>query len=369
MRFDTELVVNLGHLRSNIELLRKKYLQDQQIIFMIKANAYGHGIEEIASYTNKFCNIEHFGVASLAEAIYLRERLPSHHFNLLVFSELNLNNSEQAKNYENLNIVPVISSMPDLENLLENYPNLPLVLKFNTGMNRLGLEEDLLPEIKELLLKYKRKDIHHLMTHFSSSYFKIKQGDRTHQQYEAFQRIKSFFRHEGFSIKETSVANSGAIEQKFGLNETHVRPGLMLYGPRSVKEACWEGKIISSLKSKVIQLREIQKGTPVGYGGHISHATGIVAYLPVGYGDGFLTHYSGLDLPVGKNRGRILGRVNMDLTQLFFEDPPVNLTQGSQVSLWDETQSSIERICKHAKTIPYQIFTSITGRVSRRYYT
>ena len=336
---------------------------------MIKANAYGHGIEEIASYTFNSCDIKHFGVASLAEAVYLRKRLAGDDFKLWVFSDLNLNNLEQAKNYQNLNIIPVISCMLDLKNLLENYPSLPLVLKFNTGMNRLGLEEDSLSEIKELLLKHKRKDIHHLMTHFSSSYFKIKQGDRTHQQYEAFQRIKNFFSHEGFSIKETSVANSGAIEQKFGLGETHVRPGLMLYGPRSVKEAGWEGKIISSLKTKVIQLREIQKGTPVGYGGHISHASGTVAYLPVGYGDGFLTQYSGLDLPVGETNGRILGRVNMDLVQLFFEKPPIDLAQGSEVSLWNETQSSIERICKHVKTIPYQIFTSITGRVSRRYCT
>ena len=62
------------------------------------------------------------------------------------------------------------------------------------------------------------------MTHFASSYVKLKNGDKTHQQYEKFLRIKEKFNKAGISFEESSCANSGAIEQKFSLEETHIRP-------------------------------------------------------------------------------------------------------------------------------------------------
>lgn len=369
MRLDTELSVHLDHLKSNIELLREKFLRNNQIIFMVKANAYGHGLAEVTSFANQNCGINNFGVASLGEATFLREKLPDLNFNLWVFSELNLKSAAEALKYEEMNIFPVISDLEDLKIFLARESGTPLVLKFNTGMNRLGMNSSDLPIVAELLKKFKRKEIFHLMTHFSSSYFKLKQNDRTHKQYEEFCAIKTNLENSGFQILGSSVSNSGALEQKFGLEETHVRPGLMLYGPQSVEGSSWNAKIISSLKSRIIQLRTVRRGTPIGYGGHICHADGEVAYLPLGYGDGFLTQYSGLELSIDQYKAKVLGRVNMDLTQLFFEESPQYLKAGLEIKLWDETQGSIDRIAKHAKTIPYQIFTSISSRVSRRYYS
>ena len=369
MRFDTELAVNLNHLRFNISLLRERYLDNQKIIFMIKANAYGHGIAEIADYASKNCQLDHFGVASLGEAIYLREKLPKSDFKIWVFSEINIRDMSLATAYREQNILPVISDMNDLEFFLENFPKLPLILKFNTGMNRLGINIEDQQKVIDLIKKSGRDKIHHLMTHFSSSYFKLKENDRTHKQYSEFCQIKENFLQAGIKLEGTSVANSGAIEQEFGLNETHVRPGLMLYGPQSVAGSQWDAKIISALRTKIIQLREIKKGTPVGYGGHVSHADGTIAYLPLGYGDGFLTFYSGLKLEHKNHPAQVMGRVNMDLVQLFFEKPAPMLQVGDEIELWSETQSSVLSIADYAKTIPYQIFTSISSRVSRRYYS
>lgn len=369
MRFDTELEVQLSNLKYNIQHLRDDFLRHNQIIFMVKANAYGHGLSEIAAYAHTECGINNFGVATLAEAIHLRNSFPKMNFSLWVFSEINMQDKELSRAYHELNIYPVIGRFQDLKTLLADHAEVPIVLKFNTGMNRLGIDIDRVDDVITILKKNKINQIHHLMTHFSSSYIKLKHNDRTHKQYEAFCEIKEKFAKAGIGIHGTSVSNSGAIEQKFGLEESHVRPGLMLYGPRSLANGPWMGKIISSLRSSVIRIREIKRGTPVGYGGHICHADGHIVYLPIGYGDGLLTYYSGLEIKHKEFSGKFIGRVNMDIAQIYFEKLPTGLDQGSVLSVWDETQGSIDRIVSHTKTIPYQLFTSITSRVSRRYYS
>jgi alanine racemase len=90
------------------------------------------------------------------------------------------------------------------------------------------------------------------------------------------------------------MANSGAIEQQIASDYSHIRPGLMLYGPASV-EGKWDGRILSELKSNLISVFEVKKGTPIGYGGHVCHADGKVGILPLGYGDGLMTYYSGAE--------------------------------------------------------------------------
>ena len=240
-------------------------------------------------------------------------------------------------------------------------------------MNRLGIPYSETDEILDLLKKHNRSEVLHIMTHFASSFLKLKKGDKTHQQYEKFLNIKKKFDKAGIVYKESSCANSGAIEQKFAIEETHIRPGLMMYGPRSVgsfkkEDALWSGQNISSLKTTVLKVKNIKRGMPVGYGGHVCHSDGVLIFLPVGYGDGILTYYSGLKLEHKGHVGQVLGRVNMDLIAVFFEGlSEKDFKEGEEFVLWSHSQDDVVELANQVKSIPYQVFTAITHRVPKRF--
>jgi alanine racemase len=369
MRNSTELSVNLSHLAFNYALLKKRIPNNQEI-FMVKANAYGHGLLEIVQFSYENLGVTEFGCASLGEAMTIRKYLPKLKCQIYVFSDSELKREDCREQYVDYNIFPVIHCLEDLKIVLNdsNLKWLPLTLKFDTGMHRLGMSTDEIDQVIELLKSHDRKEVHHLMTHFASSYLLIKEEDRTHRQYTKFLEVKSEFENAKISIKDTSCANSGAIEQNFGLEHSHVRPGLMLYGPAATgRKDFWSGKTISTLKTKILKLMPVKKGTPIGYGGHICAKNGFIMYLPIGYGDGFLTFFTGGNLKVEGKTAKVLGRVNMDLTALFFEVLPLGVKAESEIIIWNDSEFDISELSTQMKTIPYQLFTAITSRVPRRY--
>lgn len=376
MRNDSIFEINLKLLDYNFSLL-KEIAPNNEIIFMVKANAYGHGICEIVEYCFTKLGIHLFGCASLGEALYLKQNFPNTELKIIVFSETNIENESLNSNYVNSQIIPVIHSLSQLNFVLKSdtLSGIPLYLKFNTGMNRLGILKEEVTKVKELLIAHKRTKIDHLLTHFSQSYFKLKDEDKTHLQYKKFKQIKESFFSSHIEITETSVSNSGAIEQSFGLEESHIRPGLMLYGPKSLgtfkqSETLWHGKSISSLSSKVLKLEAIKKGTPIGYGGHPVHEDGIIAYLPMGYGDGILTYYTGAKIKHNEVIGQIIGRVNMDMVAIFFKKSDLSQIKVNDVIyFWKQDEESIVDFSNQVKTIPYQVYTAITNRVPKVYYS
>lgn len=376
MRYSTELSINLKFLESNFNKL-KKIAPHNEVIFMVKANAYGHGLEEITRFANNELEVSNFGLASVGEAMLLRKKQPDLKCDFIVFSDTEITNPNFEECYTDFRITPVIHHVSQLEYFLNNsqFKKIPIFLKFDTGMNRLGITSDEVENVIKILKQHGRSEIEHLMTHFSNSFYPIKESDRTNRQFNYFNEIKNTFKASGIKINQTSCSNSGAIEQKFGLNETHIRPGLMLYGPRSVgiingkDQNLWDGENVSRLCSKILTIKEIKKGTPIGYGGHVCSKDGVLVNLPIGYGDGFLTFYSGIKLTHQNLDYQVIGRVNMDLISLLFEPDAINkLKIGDQITLWDHNSESILDFANKAKTIPYQIFTAITKRVPREYH-
>lgn len=369
MRASTELTINFSHLAYNLDLL-KKIAPNNEIIFMVKANAYGHGLLEVVNYAYTNLGVKSFGCASLGEAIEIRKNLPHIKSRIFVFSDTEILNDELNQAYLDYNILPVLFKLDDLKFVLskEKFKYLPLVLHFDTGMNRLGISESEIDEVLSILEAQKRKSLCHVMTHFSSSYLPYKEGNKTAKQLERYKKILQRLDFAGIEVNETSCANSGAIEQKIGLEFTHIRPGLMLYGPPGTGDKnLWPSKNLSQFKTKVLRVFPIKKGTPIGYGGHVCGKDGYVAYLPIGYGDGFLTYFSGAKVLLAGTEAKILGRVNMDLTALFFETLPPLVKENSEMTLWGTEETNISELAAQLKTIPYQLFTSITDRVSRRY--
>lgn len=368
MRKNTELQISLSRLQENFNLLRKVVGQ-RDVIFMVKANAYGHGLVEMAQAAYDQSKIRLFGVASLGEGMHLKQKLKAKKFKAIIFSDSNLDSFAAEVYQQEESLIPVITDLEDLELFLSHryFKRRPLYLKFNTGMNRLGIHWEDCNKVVELIRAHGRGSIEHLMTHFSSSYLPIKPADRTYRQYEHFKNIKRQLRSSGIDIIETSVSNSGAIEQNFEQKESHVRPGLMLYGAKSFSQGTWSGQCLSQFKTHVLKIEQVKQGTPIGYGAHTCHRDGHLVYLPIGYGDGVLTYYSGQDISWHGKLGRILGRVNMDIITLFFETLPEGLERGDDFYFWDGSSEHISELSRQFKTTPYQIFTGITQRVPRRY--
>jgi alanine racemase len=369
MRYSTSLDINLGILESNFEKLRSS-INNNQIIFMVKANAYGHGVFDIVKYAYENFEVKNFGVASLKEAVLLRTRIPFMKADIFVFSDTEISNSDKVTNYLEYNIRPVVSNFKDLELLcsIKDFKNLKISIKFDTGMNRLGIGMDELESTTDLLKKFNITHVDHLMSHFSSSYLKLSENCMTYQQIENFNKIKKFFNDSNISFEHTSMANSGAIEKKLMLDETFVRPGIMLYGPQSsmTGEKLWDGRIISKFHTKVLRKFQVKSGETLGYGNHRVKNDGFVVLLAIGYGDGIHTSYSGKNIFIDDVQGQIISRINMDLTFVYFSaDPKIKVDQI--VSLWGHEQQSIARQEKSLQTISYELFCALSIRIPRSY--
>lgn len=343
---------------------------------MAKADAYGHGLVPIVSFSIKELGLREFGVATLGEAEILRRELPKLKFDIYVFSELELqgggHNSSRSRSqsYLDYRLIPVISSEEDLDLILtkRDFRYLPLCLKFNTGMNRLGLSSDALPKIITKLKGAKRTHIFHLLSHFStSSSLKV-----TAEQRERFIHLKSQLKAHGIQVERTSLANSGAIEQGIALEESHVRPGLMLYGPSALGLASdpglWRGRLISRLETYILEVFPVKKGTPIGYGATPCPSEGHIALIPLGYGDGFSTHFQGVALKWYGLEGHVFGRVNMDMAQIFFPGPlPFGLKRNTSALIWSDDPIEFLSLCDQAKIIPYEVFCQLKNRMPRIY--
>lgn len=372
MRKRSHLIVHLDHFSYNIEEIKKKS-PGKEIIHMVKANAYGHGLVKMVEHTYNELSGKVFGCASVGEALYLRKHLPDLEFEILVFSDFDL--KTDSSEILSKRIIPVISNLDDLKYFLSDsaYKFVPLYLKFNTGMNRLGIKMSEIEQVIDFIKKSGRKAIDHLMSHFACASLSIKTNSHNKRQVENFKSLKSQLSGAGLGIVESSLANSGAIIQEEGMDESHVRPGLMMYGPSGVAPSVsekfpWNGKIVSQMQTYIIDEFFATKGTPIGYGANPCPYEGQIAILGVGYGDGIGTCYSGLELEINDSPCRVIGRVNMDMLAVqVMNGEKQTFKKGDQVNIWDYEVESIDRICRHAKMIPYEIFCDISARVPRIY--
>lgn len=366
MRHSSFLEIDLGLLAQNVEGI-KKLSSSAELIPMVKADAYGNGLLPISQFLNQECGIKKLGCASLGEALKICDEAPQVDAEITVFSDTEIENEELRSAYGNYKITPVLHRLSDIEIFLKDpiFKRTPLVIKLNTGMNRLGLSFEELEKASKLL---KGRSVDHLLTHFACSYYTLKENDKTHRQMEEFKKMKSHLESHGIEVKATSVSNSGAIEQNFGTQESYVRPGLMLYGPYSVEPRIWKGHQISRLVTKVIKTFSVKKGTPVGYGINVTSEDSFIAIVALGYGDGLMTFASGVDIVVNGIPGKIFARVNMDMAFIIFDQSAQGkIKENSSIEIWNHEARIICEMANQMKTHPYQLMCGITSRIPRIY--
>lgn len=358
MPHTTIATIDLAAIRHNLQQVRL-LAPNAHIMAAVKADAYGHGLVEVA---RSLAAADGLAVARIDEALQLRAAGISQR--LLVLSGVHDHDSLQHCARQQIDIV--IHSLAGAELLLSCPLQQPLAvwLKHDSGMHRLGLNQQQLQQAEQQLRGSSKVHDIVLMSHFSSS----EQHDRqnTEQQLAAFQATTKGLPH------PCSLANSAAIIQHQASHQDWVRPGIMLYGANPLPAPIAaqfpvDLKPAMTLSSQVIAIRSVNKGQAVGYNSRwVAPRDSLIATLGIGYGDGYPRHAkNGTPVLINGQRATLTGTVSMDLIGVDITDiDPVNI--GDPAILWGQGLAAEEIACC-ADTISYQLFTSITQRVARCY--
>lgn len=369
-----EAAISAAALNRSYEAIQAQ-VPTHAILPMVKADAYGHGADYAVRVLKSAKNLYGFGVASMEEGREIREVLGTKGRNVRVMVLSGASNwSEEKGQYcERFGLTPTICAEEDWKKFLKGeWPaRLKYHLKFNTGMNRLGISPGHVSQIvSQLKVKPSEWRPEGVATHFACA------EDPEHpvmqRQLESFRsitgQVKSIWTDTLFHC-----ANSAAIwnAKKYGLEgwTDVVRPGISLYGVPPWSGAPARGlEPVMELRYSVIQRRTLKPGESIGYGATFrlkgNEPAMEIAILGAGYADGLHRMNSNTgQVDLGGKLRRFLGIVSMDLSA-------VECDASTRVGDWARilgegldpwTQS------KAAGTIPYELLTSVSRRVRRLY--
>lgn len=350
--------IDLSALQHNCRIVRQKVGPKRKIIAMIKADAYGHGLLPV---TNALSDADAFGVATVDEAVMLRESGVKQSISVMT----GFTTMEELMLFFQYQLSPVIHHPLQLE-LLEKADvesEISVWLKADTGMHRLGFSFDTFMSAYSRLSRIAnvRQPIQ-LMTHLADA----DNSDRTftEEQLQQFSELTQSLP----GIK--SICNSAGILAYSNAWADVVRPGIMLYGASPFSERSAESlhlKPVMHLQSKIIAITPLKKGDRVGYGCTWTCPEDMsVAVIALGYGDGYPRHINnGTPVLINNVLCPIVGRVSMDMMSIDIRQQP-NCKVGDSVILWGRGLP-IETIATHAETIPYELLCQLTQRVKSVY--
>lgn len=355
-------VIDLKALVYNYRTI-KSLAPQSQILAVLKANAYGHGLELIAqALVSEEAKADAFGVARIEEALALRAAGIVAPIVLLegFFSPEDL--PILAVN----NLHTVVHNQTQLNAINDAELDEPLTvwLKVDTGMHRLGVEPKLFNDFyQNLQLSNNVKNDIVIMSHLGCA--DDVSNNRTQVQYELFEQlISSLTPNE--PVKR-SLANSAAICAFANTHYDWVRPGLMLYGvnpllPKSSTQPL-DLKSVMTLYSSLIEIRNIKAGESVGYGASwVSEKDTTIGVVAIGYGDGYPRHASnGTPVLINNRKVPLVGRVSMDMITVDLGlDSKESI--GDLVTLWGKGLP-VSEIAEYSTTISYELLCNITRRV------
>ena len=342
--------VSLSAIRHNY-WVAKRAAARSKVFAVVKANAYGHGIERVA---RALPQADGFATLEVEGAIQLRERNVTAPILLL---EGFFDRSE-LRTISSAGLATVVHNEEQLRILETDKPDrlIDVWLKVNTGMNRLGfMPGQVKPMLERLRLSGTTRSIT-LMTHFANA-------DGSEGVEDAMSRFEEATR--GMALPK-SLANTAAIFAHPASHADAVRLGIGLYGatPFADRSAQALGlKPVMTLTSKLIAIQEMKPGDTVGYGGEfrVDRPTriGVVA---CGYADGYPRHApSGTPILVAGARVKTAGRVSMDMLTVDLTPVP-SATVGSPVVLWGEGMP-VDEVAIAARTVGYELLCAVSPRV------
>ncbi len=358
----TYLQVNLSQLEKNLSAIRA-HVSPAKVMPMVKANAYGHGIDGVAPFIEPF--VDYFGVATVEEGIRLRTELRITKPILIAGGIL----AEQVPLFADHDLTLTGSSIELLEVAEEisrqTGRRIKIHLKFDTGMERIGLHEYEAEPLIESSLRLKHVDVEGMYTHLANSEL----ADRSYSdlQIERFQEILRVYE----KLSEPTPAlkhvnNSAGILNLPEANFDMVRAGILFYGvyPGEEVDRVIEVKPALTWRSRVAYSKITRPGRPIGYGSlwQAERETRIVT-VPCGYADGYFRRMTNQAQVVirGKKYPQV-GRICMDQFMVNVGDDDVKV--GDDVILLGGDITACD-LAAWAGTNEYETLTSISARVPR----
>lgn len=355
----TVMEVNIDALLHNFRYFKSKIASSTKMVAMVKAMSYGSGSYEIA-LTLQNNGIDYLAVAYIDEGVTLRQKgiyLP--------IITLNSNPKDYQQMIKN-RLEPEIYSLYSLKLFIEcckrcEVEHYPIHIKLDTGMHRMGFEEERIDELEEILSVSREVRVASIFSHFSSS-DAPSQDSESHRQIECFREMSSRIMQKG-TLRH--ICNSAAIERFPEAHFDMVRLGLGLYGISSVAQEKLEN--VSTLHTRILQIKHLRKGEYVGYNmrGVADHDMRI-ATLSIGYADGLDRHLScgRWSMTIGGVRVPIVGNISMDTCSVDITN--VEAHEGDRVTVFNSVEQ-INDMAEKLDTIPYEILTSISTRIKRVY--
>lgn len=354
-----QATIDLAAIRHNYLVVRK--LLDKQgshakAWAVVKADAYGHGLLRTANALADV--VDGFALLDLNAAIILRNagfRQPI----LLLEGFFEPDDLTVCAEY---GLIPAVHRIEQLQMIREAAlpVRLPVYLKLNTGMNRLGFTADQLPAVRQELAVSSAIDSVTMMMHFAEA----DGGRGIEWQVGCFDKMReSWPSSVSFPV---SMANSAAILRFPQAAHDWVRPGIMLYGGSPFADAdaaSFDLKPVMTLRSRILAVQDIATGERVGYGGtFVAERPSRIGIVACGYADGYPRHApSGTPILVAGRRTSTVGRVSMDMLACDLTDLP-EAGVDSPVVLWGEGLPADE-VATAAGTISYELFCALAPRV------
>lgn len=361
----TVLEINLDALSHNLNFYRSKLLPTTKIMVMVKSFAYGAGSLEVANLL-QFHRVDYLAVAYTDEAVELRQAG-------IVLPIMIMNTTEEDFEFLAKNkLEPVIYSVDLLKKLIYyleyNYENLPIHIELETGMNRLGIAEEELPEAIDLILNSDNISVSSVFSHLAGA-DDAQFEDYTLKQYGILMRCSAYIENKLKYKFLRHILNSAGIVRYLDLHLDMVRLGIGLYGIEANGMEQNALMNVSTLKTSISQIKKIKKGESIGYSrkGKILKES-IIGTIAIGYGDGYSRNFSnGVGKVLINNKlAPVIGNVCMDMTMIDLSE--IEAKEGDEVIIFGNGLNTTE-IAKSINTIPYELFTGISERVKRVFYT
>ena len=364
--YPSRVSIDGGALAANTSWIKSRLSPGAELMAVVKADAYGHGALDVARIALRH-GADMLAVANIGEAAELRGlgiRAP-----VLVLSAVPPEMIAAAMTLKLWLTVYDMAQARQIQSAAQGGPGkLPLHLKVDTGMGRLGVAREEALALCEFLSRQDNLRLDGICTHFSTA-----DSDPAYlsRQLARFNRVLEQLRGAGFSFRYRHAANSAALLRCPASHFNLARPGLLLYGldPLGDGQVARQLQPVMRWTTSIAQVKNLPPGSPVGYGNtYRAQGRESIAVLPVGYADGLRrSPRTWREVLVHGKRAPLVGRVSMEKTTINVSHIP-GARIGDEVTLLGrqgDEEISADEIASWIGSINYEVVTSIAPRLPR----
>ncbi len=366
----TWIEIDRKAIEHNIKGFKRLIGKEKMLMPVVKANAYGHGMVEVAKICDKSKDVDRICVVSGEEAAALRRASIKKPIQILSFYDLD----ESIKKIIGKNIIFPVYNLEQIHYLHKIGERLNIKIKINlkvdTGASRTGILFPELDHYLDIIVRSHALELEGLMSHFASS---EEDSKYTKEQIDKFKQVLTVIGKRGIKLKVMHMACSAASALHKDALFNGTRLGLSLYGlyPAEKVRRVIKLKPALSWHTKVIQVKKLKPGTKIGYGGTYTTKTReTIAVLPIGYWDGFDRGLSNKgEVLVEGIRCPVRGRICMNLTMVDVSRVH-NIKVGTKVTIIGKCKQKVisaDNVAKKLNTINYEVVARINPLIPRIY--